>query len=78
MFACYETVIVEMKKRFCVASFQCLISSSHLQGLVFTIGDDNPDDSRTIQWEVSSQSTLIRLPDFILPINFLSINIYFI
>ena len=77
MFACYETVMVEMK-RFCVARFQCLISSSHLQGLVFIIGDNNPNDPHTVQWEVSPPSTLIRLSDFILSINFVSINIYFI
>jgi len=69
MFACYETVMVEMK-RFCVARFQCFISSSHLQGLVFILGDDNPHDPRTVQWEVSPPSTIIPLSGFILPINF--------
>ena len=58
MFACYETVMVEMKW-FRVARFQCFTSSSRLQGLVFIIGDDNKDDPRTVQWEVSPPSTLI-------------------
>ena len=69
MFACYEIVMVEMK-RFCVARFQCLISWCHLQGLVFFIGNDNLDDPRTVQWKVSPPSTRIRLSVFILPINF--------
>jgi len=69
MFACYETVMVE-KKRFCVARFKSLISSTYLQGLTFIVGDDNPDDPRTVQWEVSPPSTLIPLSNFILPINF--------
>jgi hypothetical protein len=34
------------------------------------IGDHNPDDPRTVQWEASPPSTLILLSDFILPIRF--------
>jgi len=67
-FACYGTVIGETKW-FCVARFQCLISSSHLQRLVFIVGDDNGDDPRTARWEVSPPSTLVPLSDFILPTN---------
>jgi hypothetical protein len=68
MFACYETCGWNEEGLF--ALFQCLISSSHIQGLVFNIGDDNPDDLRTVQWAVSAPSTLILSSDFILPIHF--------
>ena len=68
VFACYGNVMVEMK-RFCVSRFQCLISTSHLQGFEFIVGDDNPDDPRTVQWEVCAPSTVTTLSNFILPIN---------